>query len=608
MYAPSADADLQFAAEELRYFLTEGTGIEWTVTTAESNASFNGTEKYILLGGCFAEANGLSFDGLTTDSGYRLQKVRQNYYFYGNTTYGTTNAVYGFLEKYFDLDIYYCDEYSLATHSELSLSSLDELHNSAIDYLLSGYGEIRGSASASSAYRSQLGFVQDYELIYGGIHNFTNIISEDEFREAHPDWFVSVSANGETKTTLNLSYNDFEMADAVYEKFRTMLENNREIRILGFSQPDIDAWSQSATSIALYKKYGTYSAEYILFMNKVATKLQVWLATAQPDRVVEFYMLAYQQSLYAPVVKSAATGKYEPVDDSLRLFQGDNVRVSVYYAPSGANYYRPFTDTDEVNGEYARELQKWNSLGGKLYLWWYSLYASNYLLPLDTISSMQETYRFISENGVEVMFNQSQYDQAVATDWSRLKMYLQSKLGDDPSADVEKLIADWCDGYFYEASQAMQKLLQAERNWYSVLYDRRLSIDDGKAWVGVLFSPSWLNWSALWDDVEWKGTATVGADASMLLGWYGYVQEAFQAIGGYKKTNPALYNKLYKRIQLEALPVRYLLVWQFEDTTYGTMEDIYDTCVSLGLTNFAEAVSLKNKDEALAYMNKGSTV
>ena len=155
----------------------------------------------------------------------------------------------------------------------------------------------------------------------------------------------------------------------------------------------------------------------------------------------------------------------------------------------------------------------------------------------------------------------------------------------------------------------MQALLQEEREWYPTLYERRWSVDGGVDRVGILFSPSWLYWKALWDDdITWNGLDTTGADASMLLRWYGHVQDAYTAISIYKKSDPALYNTLYKRIQLEGIPVRYMLAWLFKDTTYGTMEDIYNDCVALGMTYFSEGISLEDKEIALEYMNKGHSI
>lgn len=580
----------------------------------DDTATFVSNDKYIVLGRELAENNGLSFDTLTTDTGYCLKQIDHTFYFYGNTKYGTINGVYGFLKTYFGLDVYYYDEYDIQTLESLSVCDLDVTVNPDIDYLFVGYGEMSTTTAGGPLteeavmYKFRMGFETSYYVSSGGIHNFTSIISEEKYGEAHPDWFVTVSTAYQSATTLNLSYNDYEMADALFEEIKERLIADPDIKIYGFSAPDIDAWPETDTSIALYKKYGTHSAEYILFMNRVAEKLQDWFKENAPERTLEFYLLAYNQTLTAPAKYNSTTGRYEPIDDEVKLYAGNNVKVTCYFAPSAANSYRPFTAEDEINGQYAKELQKWAALTDTVYLWLYSLYADNYLLPVDTITAMQETYRFAVENNVKILFNQSQWDQDVSTDWARLKIYLQSNLAKDCNADVNALIQKFMNDYFADASNAMLKLLSAERSWYSVLYERLAEVDSAEnAQVGYLFSSGWLNWSALWDDdVVWSGTSTSGADESMLLTWYSYVEEAYAAIEKYKTSDPTLYTELYERIQLEAIPVRYLLAWQFDNTTYGTMEDIYNDCVALGMTRFGESHSFENKEEALGWMESGS--
>ena len=61
---------------------------------------------YFILGRTLARCSGLSFDGLYTDSGYKIYKTAEGIYLYGNTEYGTLNAVYALLNQLFGLEIY----------------------------------------------------------------------------------------------------------------------------------------------------------------------------------------------------------------------------------------------------------------------------------------------------------------------------------------------------------------------------------------------------------------------------------------------------------------------------------------------------------------------
>lgn len=626
VYAANASDEILFAASELQFFTEEATESDLTAAEKESSSTFTGKEKYIVLGGDLAQANGLKTDSLTTDTGYILQNKGENIYVYATTDLGVIRGVYGLLDEFFDLEIYYTDAYQLTKKTTVEITSLNKVFNPDIDYCIAGYGEMRQSeggklTESSKTYTYRLGFSQD--VMYGGVHNFLSVITKKEYAAAHPDWFVTitnVSDSTQTTESLNLSYNNFEMAETVAKKLETTIQNNPDIKILGFSQPDFNGWSASETSQALYEEFGCHSAEYIIFMNKVAAYIQSWMRKNCPEREIELYMLAYDQTFEAPATWDETQGKYVPKTyngSNLKLYKGKNIKISVYFAPVNANLYQSFTTGNEANKTYAEELKKWNALGDSIYLWYYSLDNRNYLMPLDTISCLSDNYKFAAENGIQIYFNQSQFDTAASPDWARLKMYLQGKLCQNTNFDVEKGIIDFCDTYFDKASEAMQSLLKAERTWYKEIYTRAAQVTPRDKWVGtlncgsmhssrdlLLYAGSGYNPQGYWSSVDFVGKNTSGDDALMRT-WYGYIENAYAAIEEYKLTDKPFYETLHDRIELESLSVRYILLCVF-DSTYvdADMETLRDACVRLGVSSFAESLAMSD-DNAITRMKKG---
>ena len=106
------DRVADFAAEDLKYYFKLITGKTLNVKTISSLSELDAGVKYFVLGKELAEEAALSFEGLTTETGYIVQKTENGIYLYGNTAYGTLNAVYAMLNQAFGLEIYTDEVYT----------------------------------------------------------------------------------------------------------------------------------------------------------------------------------------------------------------------------------------------------------------------------------------------------------------------------------------------------------------------------------------------------------------------------------------------------------------------------------------------------------------
>lgn len=587
-----------FAAAELASRLGEAAGTEF-YAAATDDAAVGGNLQYILLSPSISDKNySLSSENLTKSTGFGIKKFGSDVVVYSPTEEGLLNGVYGFLSDTVGLEFFTNDCCAIEKKKTLSLACVQErVFNPDFEYSVVGWDEPFNNGD----YAANMGQVLDYKLVTGAApgastwHNFTEIVSKAEYGAEHPGWF----SNGQ----LNLSYNDYEMVPFVVEKMKAKILSAADVKYFSFTQADTNSWSDGSTSEALYAQYGCHSAEYILFMNKCAERIDAWLHATDPGREVQLLMFAYQQTLDAPAVYDELTESYVPKSDSVRLYAGNNASVGVIVAPIFSEWYTAL-ETQAQNAlieiETGKRLDctvkevfdKWDALTDNMHFWFYSAYYDNYLVPLDSVSALQQNYRFAQTYGDGFMLYQGQRNNNVSSDWSRLKIYLQSNLAKDVNFDVEAGTERFMEAYFGAAATAMKNLFAAEQAWGAELYKRCPES------VGAVIGATNLSQKQYWDEGEEKkilgfiGTGKYEYDSSMLRGWMNYIESAYAAIASLAENDPTTYAKLHDRIELESLTIRYLLLKVYGDTAYDdSLEALYAACQRLGMTRIAETVT-----------------
>ena len=592
---------LGIATSDLARFFKEATGADISVNTYASE-TFDASAKAIVVGRLSEGAN-LGYDGLTTDTGYKIVREGNSVFIYGKTANGTANGVYAFLNKYFGYEFYTAEVYTYDTADEVKIKSLEEVFNPDIDYIFASGSAVYGLDYTDNTYpfeyQYRLGYATDHYVTGGNTHNFLTLISEDKYKAEHPNWFTtenwygasnwyngqprSGAAASGTFTTLNLSYNDYEMVSTVAGLIAGQVnaDNWNGRKYFTFSQPDRLGWSTATSSKAVFDKYGTYSAEYIIFMNKLAKYLE---ENCNLKNEVTLQILAYGAIVEAPAYS-----------DELALYSGSKVKVGVMYAPIERNNMLSLEDgtikgviNEQYNSYYAEQFKKWQALAvnsGEIGYWNYSAYTDSFFTPFDSITNKQADYKFAKSLGVKVIKDQGQVGNAVTTgsDWDTLKNYIKVKLAKNVDEDVETLIKNFCDAYYGAASPFMQTLLKTERDWINgTLKDR--AVTSGKSNLGISDGAAWINTSGnkkYWDEgtKKWYQTSYT-YDSSMLTTWYGYIANALEAAKG----NTELEN----RVKAEGLTVRYLLAKVYSDTTYGAFDDIKADAKTIGMRYYAE--------------------
>jgi len=549
------------ATSELVHFFKQATGVTLKVIS-DRGLKYDENSHYLSIG----ETSLLSKANVTIDknklgeNGFRIVTKGESVFMIGGGRFGHLYSVYEFLKWQFNYEQYAVDEYSL----EENVKDKKLIHFETIDipdfqWRLGNNGEYWNGGIFASRMRMQT--VDDIWIQLGGLpwHNFKATIPPSVHKASHPDWF---SPDG---LQLCLSRDVEGLSNEVLNQLKRYIEANPHLSNVTFTQEDIDVWCSCPSCRALKKQYGVNSASNIRFINVVAKKLKSWLRETHPERQITLVIFAYHQVEAAPAIYNANTDKYIPIDESVVL--EDN--VAVMYAPIFANHYQDFYD--ENNNRVDKTMKMWQALTDKIYLWCYSTYFVNYLMPFDSFNAMQNKYIYAYENNVTYLFDQQQYNQQVGTDWFKLKEYLSSKMSWNVYQDMNILIDNFFNHYFKDAGSIIKEYFNQYRTHWAYLSE------------------------------EYGVNGTIGESISYpqywpyntLNNWLSIIEKAKNSLKDVKEKDANLYQVLLDRLVLETISLRHLLINLYKDN-YSEKEyiELYTSfkkdCERLGVSNYNE--------------------
>lgn len=552
---------------------------------------------YIVIGNAFSDGD---YSGLTTDTGYKIAKRNGNVYLYGKTGYGTLNALYGLLKQRYNLEIYADTVYTFSDAGDLYYEEIrEETFNPSIDYNLAYDGPLtyikEGEVNPNYDYQRRLGFVDSWQQIGGSWHNFLDYVPQSEYGTAHPEWYtVACYENGEksTVTTLDLTTGGDAMAKVVADKIKAQVEADeagQNIKpVYVFGPPDERVWSNSDATIRTVAEYGTRSAEYVIFMNRVAKCLDKDYTFG---RQIKLCLIAYNLVCDAP-----------DYNDDLKFYNGDKISLSVMFAPIESNMYRAAADTTPnykyhlSNARFTEQLSKWKALGGEVYYWNYSEYYDNYFVMLDTITNMQSKYKLMAENGVNRLIDLGMVGDNYGTDFTALKIYLKGKLAKNVNENVDALVKNFCGAYYGTGGEYIYSLLTSEKARYKKVSDLSTKANNGEDAVGIHVIREGVAVKSYWDEKEFDT-------------WYGYIKSALTAIENSGATEKAK-TEYKKRVMREGIAVRYMKYYVFNSfvTLANGETDSISAMIrdakSVNITRFAEGQAyVWDKRPSIIYTN-----
>ncbi len=609
VYPQNADPNeyTLFAVQEFQALFYEATGATMSVTTDEGVA-WTENEKIISIGdtACLNTAEVKKDIGKQNFdygfSGYSIVTKGKSLFIFGGQ-YGELNGVYEFMTYQFNYDIFCQDEILIdKVVGDCKINNYKVTKMPSIDANQIGYGEVSQNKNYARKMRAQV--TSEVWLPKNGtaFHTFMSIFPESEFKATHPEWFSNgqlclsqfkytcpcgketlthlgpadfaceCGTAGSAITTYDIVSNS-EMEDVLVEKWLKYIEQGDATHFaMTFTPMDTGVWSNAASSMEMYHKYGSnHSAEYIQFINGAAKKLNAQIEALYPNRQFFYCIFAYQ-TVTTPPVGEDANGNYYPLDEKFKFEKN----VQLFYAPIRASFYHPLSHAE--NQMYDDLYKKWSVLApNKDSFYW--LYGANFedsLLPLDVGNAIPANYKYVADTDGKIMFYQTN-GSAVASDWSRLNIYLMSKLGQDAYADVSALTDKFFTHYFKDAAPAMRKFYNAYKAHFSKL-DEETNLTFTYVSEGQIAQRE--NW-----------------EFGMLEQWQGYIDEAMSAIEYLKTSDSTTYKKLKDRITIEGLTIRYVKLKNYSirlDNSKLFAQQLLDDCLNLNVNEGSYGVSIKD--------------
>ena len=525
------------AANEIKNILSFATDATFGVMTDEG-LDYSENSKYISLGNTsIFRGAGIEIDGeLLEGDGFRIVTKGSNIVINGVSDRAVYYGAYELLKQlihyeYFGIN---CEVYDKNVR-DLDLPDFDITDVADFLYRICGTAPIRGDVAARNKFRMYMDNETLLTVNGSGCHNSTvpemldkGYFPYNEYAEKNPEFFsqdfkeLCYTAHGKSD-----SYK--KMQEIALERMKTAILEDPSKNIITFTQSDYTASNcKCASCQAAKEKYGSDSAAYLIFVNSVVRELNKWIAE---NNIRKIYVasFAYNWSFDPPTIS--------PVPDELKL--EDN--YTIFVAPISADYFVPFTDAS--NSGFSSTLEKWAEFVNNVMVWEYTTHFTNFLTPFPDFDTMQENLKFFYDKGTMYVLAEGQATTSSQSGFNMLKLYLQGKLMWNVSYDYNELLDGFFKNYYAEANEPMRQLFDELRLWTRHQHD-------AIGLKGNCLANNKLSEAATWP-------------RELLERWIGLTEQAVKKIERHKTTDPALYNELYKRIVLESIAYRYLLITNY---------------------------------------------
>lgn len=592
----------KMARDEFIVLFKKATNITLPYISDEGTLQHSANAKYISIG----ETSLLASSGLQINKeqlgydGARIITKDQTVYLVGGRGYGTLYAVYDFMTQCFGYEQYFSDCMEIETNvANKKLIAFDYTDipdiptrglNCGIYYGLSSYD------AKMFAYRMRMDRERapycmpifkdfSYNSSSATSTNADYYLPYNTYYESHPLWFSDNCGSGEYQFCYTAHGDAQELESMVEEcalKIRfSMLkydkDNYPEKNVVTLTMQDNFKFCTCSNCTENSQKYGTDSGSLIIFINKVAEKLEQWQQIATPEQddmysVTEdearrhyipdnckrddFHIIffAYNNFENPPVKYNNESGKYEAVAPEV-VCRDD---VGVYLAIlNNIEYQKAFED--EINEIGKMQLDGWSELTDFLYYWTYETNFRNYMYYYDSFNYFTDSmYKHMNTKGVEMFFAQDQLSCGeYGSGWLNLKAYLSAKLSWDTSLSSETLTENWFNAMFKEAAPRMKELFYSMRIYYEDLMNTNEMYQIRSNYLVL-------------DKKDYWNLAT-------LQSWVATCDKAKEDVDKYKYTDPELYESICKHIEAEAFNSLFqILTLHHDDLSSTYRNQIYD--------------------------------
>ncbi|MDR0426713.1 MAG: DUF4838 domain-containing protein [Clostridiales bacterium] len=549
----NASGGVGTAMNEFRLYMEEATGIRLALETNPA-AAYAADAKYISFGATeMLRGTGEQIDyaGLGTQ-GYRIFTKGQSIFVAGNDK-GVLFGAYDLLQVLVEFEQLTNKYYYINKNvNTLALPALDINEAPDIEVRITPHGNL-DQASETVRNRFRMSKMNELYIRGASVHSILDIVSDKQlgdvnasyhsdiqgFVDTHPAWFSQGSRRHLCYTARGDAGEYAAMVAHTVARCKQLIDADPLRNVLSLSQEDINEWCVCPACSALHEQYGTNAASQIFFVNDVAKEVEEWAKTAHPGRQIMFEILAYHQTLAAPVTKNG-DGSYTPVNNiKLR----DNIIVMV--AQIGGDFI-----SNIMSGQCAgmrAVFESWSAVADRYLVWNYDLYSWNYMVTLDSYGGMQDMVKYLVNLGAYVYYAQGAYNLRNNTNFEDLKSYLFSKLEWNANIDMAAYIDNYFSKLYGDAAEIMK---QAFFQMRAQLRIQTLLGKDASIHTNVTRAVFWPK--------------------QYLVRQLRTFDEALAVIQRYAQTDPDYYRTVTNQIALETIGARFLMIELYRPTMSDT--------------------------------------
>ncbi len=383
---------------------------------------------------------------------YTITITDKNIYLYGNTVYGSSNAVYGFLEDYLGSMFFAPGEYYYPSLNKAILAPIEDFQEPAFE----GRDLYSANALEHQDFRRMLRLSGTEVFDANGCHTSLSLISTEEYFEEHPEYFAYIKGARRGGMYMfqrtQLCWSNPNVIELLKEKMGEKISayeaqgGTREI-YWDMSQEDSMNRCECPTCTAMYEHNQSGIGPMLNAVNEVAKAFPSY----------KFSTLAYHAGSTPPInivpeenvlIKYCIMSEYGKNDMSLPL------RDAV----------------SDIGKKQYEEMVGWSELTDNIYVWDYLTNYFNYQLPFPLFQSLQGNYQLMAEKNIRGIFSLSAYNERGSSD--TLKDYLVSKLLWNPYCEYDNIMNKYITLYYGDASPFI-------RQYYREIKERL----QGKLWV-----------------------------------------------------------------------------------------------------------------------------
>lgn len=472
--AENASSTIDTAAEELQDFLKKSSGATLPIVS-DAGLTYGENNKYISLGNTtiLSEAKiENSYDELGY-SGYKINTKGLQIIISGATETGVLYGVYGLLDQLIDFEAYAIDEVYYRTLTTICVPDYKNyVHVPAIDVKFMSNGAVDDLENQIALAR--MGLISSYwfgwtlDGIYFGaglnVHSMFKVLNPQVYQADHPDWYWS-DADGKA---LELCLTNEEMKIEFIKRLKAIIAETPNSKYYNLGNEDNTQVCGCDACSAYYEKYGRAAGAgyiYANFLNSVSEEIDAWIAEEYPERIGEVFIggLAYFGYNTPPTIYNTATGEHTPIDDSVIL------RDSVFMQFCTHDSCMAHALNDEAcdyNARFYRNLNGWSKLSKHMKIYSYTACMDELFMYFNDYNAWTGNMKLFKELHVDYISLEGNKNEEGPFD--SLRMYIFSKLADDPTQDFDTLVRSFINHYYKDAAPQVYTFYRNLRDNYVV--------------------------------------------------------------------------------------------------------------------------------------------